>query len=350
MITWVLLAAFMAACAPSEPRQGGIVRKVNIARPSLEANVSSKEFSGIIREAAEVNLAFRVAGPIGEIYVKEGDFVRQGDLVARIEPRDYEIQAEVYQAQYAGIKAEFDRLTELNSRKSVADNDYDKAVAGEKMLRMQLKNAFDQLQDTRLEAPFSGYIQAVKYHKGEMVNTGMTIATLIDVKSYLVEVDLPVSFYIRRDDFFEFSCSQPLISSERYPIELTGYQKKANNSQLFRTTFRLDPKLNPHFAPGMAVNVSITYRNQPDDMLSVPLSAIFRDKDGTFVWKYSPDRSTVHKQAVVIENLSAAGMIRILSGLVETDEIVVSGVGMLYEGQAVEPLGNVAETNVGGLL
>ena len=91
MITWVLLAAFMAACAPSEPRQGGIVRKVNIARPSLEANVSSKEFSGIIREAAEVNLAFRVAGPIGEIYVKEGDFVRQGDLVARIEPRDYEI-------------------------------------------------------------------------------------------------------------------------------------------------------------------------------------------------------------------------------------------------------------------
>ncbi len=346
----VLMVITMTHCAPKKEGQPAIVQKVKVARPEQESSISGRSFPGIIREAAEVNLAFRVAGPIKNIYVKEGDYVRRGALVALIDPRDYEIQAGVAEAQYSQMKGEYDRLTELSSRKSLADNDYEKAVAGEKMLGMKLQNARDQLNDTRLYAPFSGYIQSVKYEEGEMVNTGMTIATLIDVKSYLVEVDLPTAFFLRKEDFSAFSCSQPMVPGETYPLELVSTQMKAGSSQLYRTTFRLDPKVNPDLAPGMTVSVRIDYRNEGEAPLSLPMTALFREDDRSCVWKFDPSSSTVKKQVVTTGDMSGDGRITILSGITGQDEIVVAGVHALADGERVTLLQEASETNVGGLL
>ena len=350
IIVVLLAVVFIMSCTPKKEGQPEIIHKVKVARPVKESAISGRSFPGIIRESAEVNLAFRVAGPIKKIYVREGDYVSKGALVALIDPRDYEIQAGVYEAQYSQMKGEYDRLTELNSRKSVADNDYEKAVAGEKMLRMQLQNARDQLNDTRLYAPFSGFIQSVKYEEGEMVNTGMAIATLIDVKSFLVEVDLPSAFFMRKEDFSEFSCSQAMIPGESYPLQLVNYQMKANNSQLYRTTFRLDPKVNPKLAPGMTVSVKISYQNELGNPLLLPLSALFREEGKSCVWKFDPSSSTVKKQIVTTGDLMGEGMITILSGLTEQDEVIVAGIRVLHDGEQVTLLQETTETNVGGLL
>lgn len=346
----MVAAAILSGCATRGQVQPDIVRKVKVVSPVKEHEISTRRFPGMIREAAEVNLAFRVAGPIRNILVKEGDFVGQGTLVARIDPRDYEIQVNVYEAQYNQVRGEYDRLTELNSRKSLADNDYEKSVAGEKMLRMKLQNARDQLSDTRLVAPFSGYIQSVKYEEGEMVNAGMTVATLVDVKTFLVETDLPASFFMRKADFTTFSCSQPMVPGETYPLQLAGYRIKANNSQLYRTTFRLDPKANPALAPGMTVNVIIGYTNGPEPSLDIPLTALFNSEGKPFVWKYDSSSSTVRKQEVTTGALAGNGMITILTGITESDKIVVAGVQSLREGERVSLLQEASETNVGGLL
>lgn len=349
-MVFLLAAAILTSCAPKKEGQPAIVQKVKVARPAKESSISDRSFPGIIREAAEVNLAFRVAGPIKSIYVKEGDYVHRGALVALIDPRDYEIQAGVAEAQYHQMKGEYDRLTELSSRKSLADNDYEKAVAGEKMLGMKLQNARDQLNDTRLYAPFSGYIQSVKYEAGEMVNTGMTIATLIDVKSYLVEVDLPTAFFLRKEDFSAFSCSQPMVPGETYPLEWVSTQMKANNSQLYKTTFRLDPKVNPALAPGMTVSVRIAYRNGGEAPLSLPMTALFREDGRSCVWKFDVSSSTVKRQVVTTGDLAGDGRITILSGLTEQDDIVVAGVHALTDGERVTLLQEASETNAGGLL
>ena len=345
MVIWAI-----ASCSPREHVSPETVRRVHIAHPTAETALIAHEFTGTIRETAEVNLAFRVAGPIQRIHVKEGDYVREGQLIAEIDPRDYEIQQSVYQAQYDQVKAEFDRLTELNNRKSVADNDYEKAVSGEKMLRMKLKNAEDQLQDTRLFAPFSGFIQSVKYEEGEMVNTGMTIATLINVKSYLVEVDLPMALFIQKDHFSDYYCTQPLVSDSEFPLRLVSYRMKANNSQLYRATFSLNPDLDPRLSPGMPVNVTIRVQNQDDQPLSIPLKALFHENGKSYVWLFESASSSVRKQEVLTGEMAGSGQIRIQSGLSETDEIVVSGINVMQDALQVERIQPASETNVGGLM
>ncbi len=350
LMAFVTVILVLTCCSPAKQETPAIVRKVKLASPNRESVIPVRSFSGVIQEAAEVNLAFRVAGPLMSLQVKEGDYVRKGELIARIDPRDYEIQAGVYEAQYDQIKGEYNRLTELNSRKSVADNDYEKAVAGEKMLGMKLQNARDQLSDTHLYAPFSGYIQSVKYETGEMVNAGMTVATLIDVKSYRVEVDLPMPVFLQKENFTGFSCSLPMGSGGSYPLRLVGYQMKGSHSQLYRATFLLDPKVNPRLAPGMTVGVTIEFRNGSDLPLTVPLTALFQEQGKAFVWKYDEAQSTVTKQEVKTGRVAGEGMITILSGLSEKDEIVVSGVHALRDGWKVSRMEPVSLTNAGGLM
>ena len=345
-----LATILMVACAPKVKEQTEVIRKVKVSHPSKDSLIATKQFSGTIREAAEQNMAFRVAGPISKIYVKEGDYVKKGALIAQIDPRDYDIQAGVAQAQYDQIKAEYNRLTELNNRKSVSDNDYEKAVAGEKMLGMKLKNANDQLNDTKLYAPFSGYIQTVKYEKGELVNTGMTVATLLDVNSYTIDVDLPLSFFILRDQFISQTCRQPLVSNAEYPLQLIGYNMKANNNQLYRISFSLDPKLNTKLAPGMNVDVTISYNTNLENPLFVPLQSVVQLEGKSYVWTYNATQSTVLKHEVVTDGLTGNGGIRIVSGLSEADIIVVSGVNVLHDGMKVKLLEPTSETNIGGLL
>ena len=346
----LLLLSGLVSCTSRKQNPDEIVRRVKLEKPVTIPELSARTFQGVIREAGEVSLAFRVAGPIESFHVKEGDYVGEGQLVARIDPRDYEVQLAVAEAQYDQVKAEFDRLTELHQRRSVSDNDYEKAVAGEKMLRMQLQNATNQLHDTRLLAPFSGYIQSVNFQAGELVNTGMPVATMLDLTTQIVEVDLPAAFFMRRDHFQEFWCLHPTLADSLIPLQLAGYQMKANSNQLFQAKFIPDRAASHGLSPGMPVSVSISYRDDHEASIQVPLHAVFHAHGQTWVWLYDGSTSTVRMQQVETAGLPLSGMITIVSGLSDTDEVVVAGVQSLREGQQVEPMKAASETNVGGLL
>jgi RND family efflux transporter MFP subunit len=327
-----------------------IIRKVKVAAVQTDKPVLKSEFSGIIREDSENNLAFRVAGPIQAIYVKEGSFVKKGDLIAEIDPRDYQVQVDVARAQYEQVKAETGRVTEMFNRKSIADIDFEKAVSGEKMVNAQLKHAEHQLADTKLFAPFSGYIQNINFEKGEMINAGMTFATLISLNTYKIEVDIPVSLFVRKNDFTLFTCLNNETGTEELPLSLTSFTVKADNNQLYKLFLNLDPQLGKKLAPGMNVKVMIYYKNQAEQSFSVPVEALFYEDGNTYVWVFNPESSVINKRRIEPTALTGNGNIRITSGLTGNEKIVVAGVNVLKENQKVVLLETASKTNIGGLL
>lgn len=347
-----LLATLMVfvSCKEQKTPDQNYVRKVKLATVQKASENDMSEFSGVIKEAEEVNMGFRVAGSIQRIFVKEGDFVKKGQIVAELDSRDYLVQLNATKVQYEQVKAETDRIKELYARNSVAENDYDKAVAGEKMAREKLKNAQDQYNDTKLRAPFTGYIQKIKYKQGELIGQGMTVASIINVESYSVEIDIPSSLFIRKDDFIAFECYQTLLSEKPFPIELVGHDVKANNNQLYKLYFRLDPNLDKRLAPGMDVKVKIETKGTTKNPMMIPIKAIFNQNDSTFVWIYSAADSLITKQPITTLGEIENGMIQISSGLQGGEKIVVAGVHVIKEGQKVVPMDEVSKTNVGGLL
>lgn len=348
----ILLFCLAAAvgCNNHEAETNEIRRKVKLATVCQADSVEYRSYSGIINEKSEVGLAFRVAGPIQQIAVDEGDYVRKGQLVARIDPRDYEIQLKAAQGQYEKVKAEAVRVIELRERNSVAGNDYDKAVAGLKMAEANLEHAKDQLNDTKLLAPFSGYIQEVNYEEGEMVDAGMPVVSLIDLTGYEVEVDIPVSLYLQKENFVAFTGEQPSVLDKTFPLELANFSKKANNNQLYTLQLKLDPAANSDLAPGMNTGVTITLKTGLKNKLCVPLNAVYEKSGDSFVWIYQPDKGVVNSRKVTAGQLTGNNLITITSGVKAGEQVVSAGVHQLQENQEVEILEPASETNVGGML
>jgi RND family efflux transporter MFP subunit len=266
-----------------------------------------------------------------------------------MDTRDYEVQFQSAQAQYEQVKAEADRVIELHNRESVAGNDYDKAVSGLRMMEALLKNAKDQLSDTKLTAPVAGYIQKINFSENELVDAGMPVASMIDVEYFLAEVEIPVSLYVNRDAIVSFSAVQPAVSNEAFPLQLLSYSKKAGSNQLYKVQLLINRNHPSELAPGMDVQINMVSKNSAGPRTCIPMSALFNENGKTWVWVYQSD-GTVKKRQVVTGELTGDGRIRIASGLQINEQVVVAGVNLLNENEKVEPLTPVSKTNVGGLL
>lgn len=327
-----------------------ITRKVKIVVAQLADTLEVRTYPGRVRETAELNLAFRVAGPISRIAVKDGDYVRAGQLVAQMDQRDYENQLNVAEARYEQVKAEAGRVMELYNRESVAANEYDKAVAGLKMAESQLKHAREQLDDTRLLAPVHGYIQKLNFSRNELVDAGMPVVTLLDVSQHQVEVNIPVSLYLNREGIQSFKGILPVDGGEPFNLRLLSLGRKANHNQLYRLRLAPDPGFPADLAPGMDVEVRILFRNDMEPGVRVPLTALFKHEGRTLVWVYDAGSQTVNSREVIAGKLIGDGRVYVMSGLQPGEQVVVAGVSLISENERVELLEPVSETNAGGLL
>lgn len=346
----VLGTCIFIGCASREPQGHEYVYRVKVDQVQSAASHEVTELSGVVKEAASVNLSFRVAGPIAHIYIKEGSYVTKGSVLAEIDQRDYALQLGAAQAEHDNVIEEVSRVKELYKRKSVSESDYQKAVAGEQMIGAKLKHAKDQFNDTKMYAPFDGYIRGLNFREGEIVNIGMPIASLVDVGHYNVEFDAPASLFMQRDRFVKVWCQTNLDNAEPIALTPVGYDVVANSSRLFHMVYRLDSRTAKKIAPGMEVRVSVEYRPLADGRIVVPIDAVFNHDGYAYVWIFNTTDSTISAQRVVTEKLAGNGQIVVNQGLNGSETIVTAGVNSLKEGLKVEVIAPKAKTNIGGLL
>lgn len=307
-------------------------------------------YPGKVKAASDVDLAFRIAGPILRMPVEAGAFVRKGELVAEIDPRDYEVQLSATEAEYKQIKAEAERVIELYRRNSVPVNDYDKAVSGLQQITAKYNACKNALKDTRLLAPFDGYVQKKYFEKHETVGAGMPVVSMIDLSYFEVGIDIPSSDYVRRGHFKSFACTFDVFPGCEFPLELMEITRKANLNQLYRVRLRLKADKESAIAAGMSVNVTIEYEPESVVLTSVPVTSLCEEDGKASVWVYDPVLQNVKQRPVKMVKLLKDGQAVIYDGLKVGDIVVSAGVHSLKEGMKVKVLKSVSPTNVGGLL
>ena len=98
LITTVLVAGVLCACGGVQ-HENAALRSVELTKPAPMEATRMKCYPGIIREAHTIGLGFKTAGQIERICVKEGDYVRQGQLLAELDAADYRLGVEALQIQ-----------------------------------------------------------------------------------------------------------------------------------------------------------------------------------------------------------------------------------------------------------
>jgi RND family efflux transporter MFP subunit len=348
VIAMVLTAGLLCSCSGGT-KQEEYVRSVSLTAPAASENVLSKSYSGTVHEAHEVSLGFKTPGQLKQIFVKEGDHVRRGQLMASLDDADYKLGVEALQIQYDQLSQEVERTRQLYEKKSVSPNDYEKAVAGLRQLGVQLQVNKNKLNYTRLYAPADGYVQAVNFSPAEMVDAGTPVFTLLDVSRMEVVADIPVAEYGRRESFNGFSCT---IGGRTYPMHLLSLTPKADGNQLYQLRLVFAEKVGREITAGMNVDVSVSSTNKAADSTGVvlPPCAVFKQDGADCVWVFSEKDSTVTARKVVLDGMNADGKLKIGSGLSGTERVVRAGVSALREGQRVKVVDEPSDSNVGGLL
>lgn len=344
------LALFLGACQRAKAPRGETPVTVKTATAKNHEDRLSIEYPGRVLAASDVNLSFRVAGPLLSVLPEEGAFVRKGQLIAEIDPRDYAIQLAATEAEYNQIKGEAERVMELYRRGSVPVNEYEKAVYGLRQITAKYEAHKNALADTRLTAPFDGYVQKRFYDAHETVAAGYPVVSMISSRYFDVEIDIPSSDYVRQKQFKSFYCTIDVFPGKIFPLELVDITRKANLNQLYRMKFRLEPVEGVDVAAGMSVNVTIDYTPSAERLVSIPLSAVWNDDDESCVWIYNPSTSTIARRVVKVKQILKTGEAIVESGVEEGETVVAAGVHNLREGMKVDMLPESSKTNVGGLL
>ena len=344
------LILLMCACGNSQTKQDRGKATVQADTVKSYQGELSIIYPGKIKAASEVKLSFRVAGPIRAVLPEVGAFVKKGELIAEIDPRDYEIQLSATEAEYNQVKEEAGRVIELYKRGSVPVNDYDKAVSGLKQITAKYNAHKNALADTRLTAPFDGYIQKKYYDSHETVAAGYPVVSMINSNYFDVDIDIPSSDFVRQGLFKSFSCTIDVFPGQVFPLELIEITRKANLNQLYRMRLRLKPVPGVDIAAGMSVNVTIEYNPNEEVLTVIPLSAMFEENGASAVWVYNPKTQSVTKRVIQLSRLLKTGELIVSEGLAAGEIVVSAGVHSLKEGMSVELLKPVSKTNIGKLL
>jgi membrane fusion protein (multidrug efflux system) len=128
-------------CGSNNSGESATVHSVVTAHPvALGASVS-KDYSGVVAEQKSISLGFKIAGQILKTCVKEGDYVKAGQLVAMLDDVDYQLAAREAKIQYEQMLAEHNRIEYLYKSNNISQNDYEKskALCSRQRLRHQTK-------------------------------------------------------------------------------------------------------------------------------------------------------------------------------------------------------------------
>ena len=370
--TWALVAVAAAvlgiglwsvgrpanAADKDKKKQGPAAVTVTVAPVKVQDMPIFRTGIGTVTPTFSVTVHSRVDGQLESVGFNEGDDVKKGQVIARIDPRTY--QAQLLQAQATQAK---DEATLANARIDLTryetlikqDAATQQQVDTQKALVNQLaatvkadeaavKYAQVQLDYTTIVAPISGRVGTRLVDPGNIVHaadtTGLVVINQID----------PISVLFTLPDDAVQATNKAMAQSHQ-PLFVKAFARDSSellgtgtltvvNNQIDTTSGTVQMKgsfLNPqhNLWPGQYVNVRLilgTYKNA----FTIPAVAVQRSQSGVYVFALNPDGQTVRNQTITLVQIEDnVAIVAANEGLASTDKVVTDGTYQLQPGSHV---------------
>lgn len=337
-------------------------KEVVVDNPHMEQVNVSAESTGRVEAQYSIDVIARVSGFLLKKYFKEGDFVKKGQLLFQIDPREYQLSVNnsraavnQYQALYTNAQQEWNRANALVKEDLISRSDVDSSLAARNQNKALLDSANQQLElakvnlsYTSIRSPIDGRIGKVNITEGNYVTA--TSGSLVNIASVS---PVYVTFSLKGDDFVKLLRASDQFKDVEVKVQFgdgSWYDKagtvnfvdnkidKDSGSVQMRATFDNDKGW---LVPGAYMKVKLTAPKTVEYM-TVPQACAKGDAmSGYYVWAVQ-DNKSVRKDIKVSDDINNNWIVE--DGLNKSDVIVVSGIqNVAAEGQKLKITKNQSE-------
>jgi membrane fusion protein, multidrug efflux system len=338
-ISSVTLFLFLTACNNKKENNTATDDAIIVrTKPVTVADyVSTMQYSGKIESTSETNLSFKIGGVISKIYVKEGDHVNRGQLLATLDLT--EINAQVQQAKQSVEKAnrDLERTKNLFEDTAATLQRYQDAQTQQKVATEGLRIANFNQQYAQIRAGDNGTITRKVMNEGELASPGSTVL----IMNATSDDDWVVRFGVSDKDWALLKKGgEALVKIDAYPNETFKgiINKIAAAADPSSGTYEIEVKVLPgskKFASGLFATIQLnTVSNQKVRVIPIEAFTEGNGKTG-YVYVLNNDQKTVRKIKVAIAYIDN-DKIGIKSGLENVNDVVTDGVSYLTDKATVK--------------
>ncbi len=345
----------LVACDAPAPEVAPVVRPVRYERVLPRDSAEVRTFSGVAQAALESNLSFKVGGTVTQLAVEVGDTVAPQQVIARLDPTDFQVSVQQAEAGLASAqagernaRASYDRTRGLYENRNASRSELDSARAQAESAAAQVRQATQQLEAarlqlsyTRLRAPQECTVAQTPVKESENVAAGQQVVRVNCGECPEVQVSVPGTVISRVREGDPVSVVIGALEDRQFPATVTEVGvASGSGSSAFPVTVALIEGCDA-VRSGMAGDVifEIGIESSGDELV-VPLVAVAEDAKGKFVYVLEPaegDQWRALRRDVVAGDLTPGG-VAISQGLSPGELVVTAGVSRIKADQIVRLL------------
>ncbi len=309
-----------------------------VSQPTVQDTATVKTYVAQIRSISHIELRSQERGFLEKVYVDEGQFVKQGQLLFQIMPKLYEAEMHKAKAEARFAEIEFENTKNLADSKVVAPNELAMAEAKFEKAKAELELAKVHLSFTEIRAPFDGIIDRFQVRQGSLVDEGDLLTTLSDNSKMWVYFNVPEAEYL--DYMTGLHDSTPLnVSLKMANNKMFEYggivetiEADFNNETgniPFRATFPNPKGLLRHGETG-----SIEIRIPLPNAILIPQKSTFEVLDKKYVFIVD-DENIVHSK-LITTSAELPHIFAVASGLDANDKFLLDGIRLVKENEKIK--------------
>ena len=299
------------------------------------------EIQGGVETKKNVVLYPEFSGTLTRVFVKEGQNVSQGQVLAKIDDGGLSQQLSQIEVQAALAKTTFERQEKLWNQKIGSEIQYLQAKATYEAQQNAVNQMKAQVAKTTIRAPFSGIVDDVMSEQGSVVSAGMTqVIRIVNLGEMYIEAEVPENYLSSITEGKKVEIYFPVLGET---ISSTVRQV-ANYINPSNRTFKIEvsvPNKNKNIKPNLTAQLKINdYTNE--HAILIPQSVLSENAEGEQYIYITHQGSTtsefIAKRVIVSTGKTEGDYVEILEGIKDGDTIINEGARSVKDGQFVQIL------------
>jgi len=303
------------------------LRPITLERyATLQASVMSDEL---------VNISSEIGGRLLSIRVREGDYVRKGQLIATIDTEFIQKQIDEVQTRLTLAETVFEKQERLWDKNIGSEIQYLEAKNNKESIEKSLETLKVQLSKSNIYSPVNGSVDREFLESGELASPGMPIVSVLNTNKLKVVADVPENYLVKVNKGQDVSITFPAIDKviER-KISMIGRSIDPSN-RTFKIEIMTD-NLGGILKPNLLAEASFKDLSL-DNVIAIPIELVQEEVNGNsyvYVGEVEGDNMIARKKYVQVGE-SSRDLIEVKEGLSEGDIIVLLGARTIVEGDYI---------------